>query len=275
MPSYWDFSYNNYNYSYTRVAVDQYGYDTLSWDRLGIGMSTLFTDPINEGQLWLELAALRQITLDARSGNLPNIKCDKLVNVGHSFGSALTYSLTQEDPSITDGQVLTGFSQNGTFASQFILGSNFIIANQIAALSKYTTGYLAPNAVEGVQIDFFAPGDFDPAVLNVAYATGQPVTPGEILTLTGGTAKPNSFAGPSLVITGEHDTPYCGGDCYATGNPALASIPAASKMFLPNAAPFEAFVVPGAGHGLNLQYTHSLTYGTILNFLAQNGLAAK
>lgn len=179
------------------------------------------------------------------------------------------------NPSISDGIVLTGFSQNGSFASQFLLGSNFIIANTVSALSQYTTGYLAPNAVEGVQIDFFAPGDFDPNVLNLAYMTGQPVTPGEILTLTGSSAMPNSFAGPTLVITGEHDTPYCGGDCYATGNPALASIPAASKMFIPNAAPFEAYIVAGAGHGLNLQYTAPITYSTILNFLAQNGLAAQ
>lgn len=237
-------------------------------------MSTLFTDPVQEGQLWLEVAALRQITLDARTGQLGNIQCDKIIHVGHSFGSAETYTLTSQDPSISDGIVLTGFSQNGTFASQFILGSDFIIANQVAALSQYPTGYLAPAVVEGVQIDFFAPGDFDPAVLNLAYATGQPVTPGEILTLAGSSAKPNSFAGPVLVVTGEHDTPYCGGDCYATGNPALASIPAASAMFLPDAAPFEAFIVPGAGHGLNLQYTHPITYSTILNFLAQNGLAA-
>lgn len=268
--------YNNYNYSYTSVAVDEYGYDTLAIDRLGIGQSTLFTDPIQEGQLWLEVAALAQVTMDARNGQVGGMGCnaEKFVHVGHSFGSAITYTLTSMYPNITDGQILTGFSQNGSFASQFILGSNLIIANQISALSQYTTGYLAPNAVEGVQIDFFAPGDFEPNILTYAYMTGQPVTPGEILTLTGATAKPNTFSGPSLVITGEHDTPYCGGDCYATGNPALASIPAASAMFLPNASPFEAFIVPGAGHGLNLQYTHPITYQTILNFLTQNGLAS-
>lgn len=73
----------------------------------------------------------------------------------------------------------------------------------------------------------------------------------------------------------ENDTPYCGGDCLATGNPALASIPAASKMFFPNAQNFEAFIVPGTGHGLNLAYSHPTTYGTMLNYLAQNGLAAQ
>ncbi|KAK5078699.1 hypothetical protein LTR64_002887 [Lithohypha guttulata] len=275
--SYWDFSYNNYNYSYVREAVDHYGYSTFAFDRLGIGMSTHFTDPINEGQIWIEVAALRYLTQGLRASSIPGVsaKFQKIVHVGHSFGSSQTYALTAADPSISDGLVLTGFSQNGSFASQFILGSNFIIANTVPALSSYVTGYLAPQSAVGVQIDFFAPNSFDPQLLQVAYQNGQPVTPGEIMTLVGASARPNPVAKPVLVITGEHDTPYCGGDCLATGNASLPSIPAASRMFLPNAAPFQAFIVPGSGHGLNFEYSHPTTYGTILNFLAQNGLAAK
>lgn len=167
-------------------------------------MSTLFTDPVNEGQLWLEVAALKALTEGLRYQKIEGCsgEFDKIVHVGHSFGSSQTYTLTAMYPDISDGIVLTGFSQNGTFAAFFELGSNFIIANQVSALSKYPTGYLAPASVQGVQIDFFAPGDFDSNVLQTAYMTGQPVTPGELLTLTGATAKPNTFAGPSLVITG-------------------------------------------------------------------------
>ncbi|KAK5946173.1 hypothetical protein PMZ80_000313 [Knufia obscura] len=275
--SYWDFSYNNYNYSYVRDAVDQHGYSTFTWDRLGIGMSSLFQDPINEGQLWIETAALRYLTEGLRNQQIQGMSAQfqKIVHVGHSFGSSQSYALTAMDPTISDGIVLTGFSQNGTFASQFVLGSNFIIANTNAALAKYPTGYLAPSSAVGVHIDFFAPGDFDPQVLQVAYMTGQPVTPGEILTLTGASASPNSFGGPVLVVTGERDTPYCGGDCLATGDPSLASIPAASKMFFPNAQNFNASITPGAGHGLNLQYSHPITYNTIFSYLSQNGLSAQ
>ena len=175
----------------------------MAIDRLGIGQSTRFKDPINEGQLWLEVAALKSITQSLRSGQLEGCgKYQKIVHVGHSFGSSQTYALTAADPSISDAIILTGFSQNGSFASQFILGSNFIIANTVSSLSSYATGYLAPNSVVGGQIDFFAPGSFDPNVLQVSYQTGQPVTPGEILTLTGASAKPNTFTKPVLVITG-------------------------------------------------------------------------
>lgn len=201
--SYWDFSYANYNYSYVREAVDQYGYSTFAWDRLGIGMSS-HGDPVNEIQIWLEVAALQALTTSLRSGSINGISCtfENLVHVGHSFGSEITYALTTMYPSISDGIILTGFSNNGTFAAFFELGSNLIVANTISALAQYPTGYLAPNSVVGVQIDFFAPGDFDPNVLQVAYMTGQPVTPGELLTLAGTSGAPNSFSKPVLVITG-------------------------------------------------------------------------
>lgn len=201
--SYWDFSYANYNYSYVREAVDQYSYSIFAWDRLGIGMSS-HGEPVNEIQIWLEVAALQYLTIGLRSGTISGISTayGKVVHVGHSFGSSLTYALTSMYPDLSDGIVLTGFSNNGTFAAYFELGSNFIIANTIPALAQFPTGYLAPQSAVGAQIDFFAPGDFDPNVLQVAYMTGQPVTPGELLTIAGTSGQPNMFPKPVLVITG-------------------------------------------------------------------------
>ena len=50
--AYWDLPFNNYNYSYVNVAVDQYGYSTFTRDRLGIGMSD-HGEPVNEIQAFL------------------------------------------------------------------------------------------------------------------------------------------------------------------------------------------------------------------------------
>lgn len=197
------FSYNNYNYSYVDRALAK-GYSTFAWDRLGVGKSSK-GDPIKEIQAELEISALYALTKMLRAGTLPgasSCKFGKTVHVGHSFGSAQTFTLALEHPEVTDGIVLTGFSQNATFASQFLLGSNFIQANTVASLSQFPTGYLAPSSAVGVQIDFFAPGIFDPIVLLVATMTGQPVTPGELLTLAGQTGAVNPLAKPVLVITG-------------------------------------------------------------------------
>jgi hypothetical protein len=49
----------------------------------------------------------------------------------------------------------------------------------------------------------------------------------------------------------------------------------ASKPYFPNAISFTTYVVPGAGHGLNLEYTHNLTYSTIFAYLTAQGLSAQ
>lgn len=45
--------------------------------------------------------------------------------------------------------------------------------------------------------------------------TGQPVTIGELLTIGGATGSMNPTKAPVLIITGEKDVPFCGGDCLA------------------------------------------------------------
>lgn len=55
--------------------------------------------------------------------------------------------------------------------------------------------------------------------------TGQPVTIGELLTIGGGTSGMNPTKAPVLIITGERDLPFCGGDCLAapTGFSSIVS----------------------------------------------------
>ena len=47
------------------------------------------------------------------------------------------------------------------------------------------------------------------------------------------------------------DLGFCGGDCLNTGNASLPSLLAITGQMIPGASPFEAFVVPSAGHILN------------------------
>lgn len=200
--SYWDFPFKNYNYSYVNRAVEA-GYSTLSWDRLGIAQSS-HGDPINEIQIFLEIAALKELTQQAKDGHLCGVqhKFDKTVHIGHSFGSVMTYSLTNLYPDITDSIVLTGFSQVPNFLPYFALGGNFAPVKENKMLAgKYADGYIAPKDSIGVHINFFGPNDFDPELLQVASQTGQPATFGELLSL--GSAAPTSvFTGSVLIVTG-------------------------------------------------------------------------
>jgi pimeloyl-ACP methyl ester carboxylesterase len=200
--SYWDFPYASYHYSYVNRALDA-GYSTLTWDRLGIGHSS-HGDPVNEIQIFLEIAALKALTELARGGELHGVshKFDKTVHLGHSFGSAMTYGLTAMYPNITDAIVLTGFSQVPQYMAYFALGGNFAPVSDNPILAKqYAVGYVAPKDSIGVHINFFGPCDFDPEVLKLATMTGQPAALGELLTL-GSAPKTSDFAGPVMIITG-------------------------------------------------------------------------
>ncbi|KAM0452880.1 hypothetical protein ACHAO4_005299 [Trichoderma viride] len=268
--SYWDLSFNHYNYSYVARAVDEQGYSTFSWDRLGISASSK-GDPVNEIQQPLEAAALEKLSMLLRDGSVHgiNAKFDKFIHVGHSFGSALTYGFIHANPDFSDAAILTGFSQIPNFVTGFLLGGNYGPVKDNAALAaKYPCGYITPKTSIGVQIDFFAPGDFDPKMLANTFAIGQPSAIGEFLTL--GATAANDFKGHLLIITGDRDLPFCGGSCYDT-TPIQGAFPNlldASKPNFPSVASFNTTIVPGGGHGLNMGYSHKFTYDSMFNFLS-------
>ncbi|KAI9831804.1 MAG: hypothetical protein M1819_004701 [Sarea resinae] len=147
--TYWDLPFNNYNYSYIDVAVDQFGFSTLSIDRLGIGNSST-GDALNTIQAQSELSAIYEITKMLRQGTLPGTpeSFKKVVHVGHSFGSALSYSLANQYPNETDGLILTGFSLNGTWLPATVAGWNSKIASldqplRFGNVSAQTLQYLS------------------------------------------------------------------------------------------------------------------------------------
>lgn len=317
--TYWDLSYDNFNYSYIDVATDVYKYCTLSYDRLGVGNSS-HGEPLDEIQASLEMAALFELTMMLRNATFPGIKqtFGKVTHVGHSFGSAQTYALVNMYPTISDGIVLTGFSMNASFVGYFEAGSNFeqaylnqpfrlgnvsssavesvlntnissstvesvlnmySLTDYVVGLKSsspsldYPAGYLTNANIGANQYLFFLPGFFDPGLLLVAENTKQPVTIGELLTL-GSPPMMNAFAGPVLIITGSNDLPYCGGNCFATGNASLPSIPAAAAMNFPMvpSGDFTAYIQPNSGHGINLHYNATGAYDVIQTFLQSKGL---
>jgi pimeloyl-ACP methyl ester carboxylesterase len=53
----------------------------------------------------------------------------KIIHVGHSFGSALTLSLTAKYPSLSDGIILTGFTLTSAYLPLFVAGASFQAAH--------------------------------------------------------------------------------------------------------------------------------------------------
>ena len=101
-----------------KSAVDTYGYSTLAIDRLGIGQSST-ADPLNVVQAPATISTVLEITRMLRAGRLPGVHTsfDKVVHIGHSYGSLLTYELVAMYPDVSDGIILTGFSHNLTYVN--------------------------------------------------------------------------------------------------------------------------------------------------------------
>ncbi|KAI4177132.1 MAG: hypothetical protein LQ343_000614 [Gyalolechia ehrenbergii] len=338
--TYWDLPYNNFNYSYIDVAVDQYGFCTLSIDRLGEGNSSK-ADPLDVLQVPAEMSALYELTIMLRNGTLPSVPqaFNKVVHVGHSFGSTLSVALAIMHPTASDGLILTGYSQNGSYlpttvaswdsklarlnqplrfgnisysavseALSTLMPSASNLTELANALSRFnitvgevqeilqTTdigdlfagiepsklpkaadlppGYLTWTDAGSNQFAFLLPEFFDPSILLSAEYSKFPYTLGELLTIGSGPYVAPNFRGPVQIVTGRQDAVYCGGDCLATGDPALASIPAKSKMAFPAASAFEAYIQPNTAHGINLHYNSTGAYNVIQRFLKAQGLAS-
>jgi pimeloyl-ACP methyl ester carboxylesterase len=335
MYRYWDLPFNNYNYSYTEVAV-QHGYSTLAIDRLGIGNSS-HGDPFNVIQAQAEVEALNEITTKIRNGAIPEIhhSFDKVVHVGHSFGSIQSYWLSALYPNNTDGLILTGYSANGSYLPATIAGwhlhvgrlnqplrfgnasndraltkafssgnalirgvqsllrtlninlSSQEIWNEVATTEidnlitgynqtviplNYPSGYFTWSDFTANQYAFLLPGYYDIALGLATEATKQPVTTGELLTI-GCAPATSPFTGPVLILTGQQDAIFCGGDCTATGTDD-ASIPAQAVKQFPSASAFEAYIQPDTAHGINPHYNSTGAYKVIQSWLGAHDLGA-
>lgn len=146
--------------------------------------------------------------------------------------------------------------------------------NETVYQYNYPPGYLASSDLTALQYAFLFPGNYDIGIALAGEQTKQPVTTGELLTI-GSSPSSSPFTGPVLVITGEHDVPFCGGNCYGKlPGSTDPNIPAGVKAAFPSASAFEAYIQPGTGHGLNFQYNATAGYKVIQDFLGRNGLGA-
>ncbi|QSZ36697.1 hypothetical protein DSL72_006578 [Monilinia vaccinii-corymbosi] len=313
--SYWDIPFNNHNYSYVDVAVDQYGYSTLAIDRLGVGESSK-ADPLLLIQAPAELSAIVEVTKLLRAGTLPSVNIsipNKVVHVGHSFGSILSYELASAHPNLTDGLILQGFSVDGSFLPQTIAGFNIqsasinqpykfgapctcsilclaaaqfkIVFNSIGSFytagadhdtgnivaQNLTDGYITWSNLGANQLAFLAPPYYDPAIGEYSERTKEPFTTGELLTLEAQPSSAPDFTGPVLVLTGNEDAIFCGGNCSSTSSGAATNIPAQAQSLFPKSSAFEAYVQPRCGHAVNVHFNSSGAYRVMNGFLKRKG----
>ncbi|CAD0109648.1 unnamed protein product [Aureobasidium uvarum] len=260
---YWDFAPG---YSYVDSAIEQ-GYATFSYDRLGVGMSST-PDPIKTVQGPLEVSIANQLAMMLRSSMFANTNFTTVIGVGHSFGSAITQSVTANHPSTFDAAILTGFSTNQSAIAPFLTALNLQIAsqNQPYRFANLNNGYLVDYSAVSNQYGFFRAPMFDPLVLAAAEAAKGSVTFGELFTQAAIAGVASNFTGPVAIVNGDADLPFCYGNCSYPMNKAEAAI----KMLYPAASANGTYLAPLTGHGVNLHYTAMDAYKFIGTFLKQN-----
>jgi pimeloyl-ACP methyl ester carboxylesterase len=265
--SYWDFAEG---YSYIDVAA-KYGYASFSYDRLGVGKSEK-PDPIKAIQAPLEVEIAHTLVSLLRSGHFSDLKFQKVVGVGHSFGSIISNAITKQYPSALDAAILTGFSADLSSQPLFLQALNLALANKNQPLrfGALDNGFLVSDTVISNQIGFFKAPGFPPANLDLSELTKGTVTFGELNSIAAvGGASPN-YTNPVAVVNGINDLPFCGGNCTYPQDQAKAVQP----KYYPNVAEgdFGSFLAPVAGHGLNFHYSATAAFEYIQKFLVEHKL---
>jgi len=116
--SYWDFPYQPDTYSYVRAAA-RAGFTTFNFDRIGIGRSTRPLD--TEVTIPSNAFTIHQAISQLRSGTVDGVRYGKVVIVGHSLGSLISWyeagTYHDVDAVIASG-ILHSFEPVGT--TQFV-----------------------------------------------------------------------------------------------------------------------------------------------------------
>lgn len=271
--SYWDFylpgSPDDTQYSYINSATAA-GYSTLSWNRLGIEPSAI-PDPYRELQSLVELAVLVSLTTLVRGGNIAQVpQPQKVLHVGHSWGSILSNALAAVAPQLSDGLVLTAYSHLVTYQNLFIADTSFHIASQNQPdrfpSETYSTGFLTWPDKYANQYSFLLYPYFDPAALDRAEETKYPFTVGEFLTASTLPLEAPTFQGPVLYLAAEADLIFCASDCTTSFGPDSAAVQAFN-----GSKSVETYIQPRVGHGINLHKNATGAYDVILDWSSRHG----
>ncbi|KAK6405638.1 hypothetical protein LTR81_019663 [Elasticomyces elasticus] len=239
---YWDVQEDPAQYSWTYAALEA-GYSTLSYDRLGTGLSD--------------------------KPNAYDIVQAPL------YGSFLTSAFVGTYGQLSSAAILTGYipgSKTGVYPFAGF-GMDYAPTNNPELYGDRTSGYLVPASVSRLQTIFYHrynesdPSGFTDALLAYGEGLKQPGTVGEFVSTTAlGLAYAPAFTGPLQFVEAEFDTVICDGDCKNTYTAE------ALHAIYPNASSIDVHIQPGAGHALTFHRNATAGYKVSFDWLASHGL---
>ncbi|KAF5334008.1 hypothetical protein D9611_015102 [Ephemerocybe angulata] len=199
--------------NYVEAALKA-GHAILIYDRLGTGQSDK-PDGIAEVQVAAQVEIAGELAKYLRAKPRGN-QFDRVIGVGHSFGSAQLVGLARKYGNVLNATVLTGFTTfvGGTGTAAAAFGWTIASVQNPKRFSSLPSSYIISEGISNSQNVFFRFGGYDPAVLQAAENTKATSTIGEILNLFGSLSPVTDYTNPIFIVTGDKDYILCGGNCY-------------------------------------------------------------
>jgi len=245
---YWDFPYQPERYSYVRALVAD-GYATLDIDRLGFGSSSHPLSPLVTMETGAH--AIHQVIQAARNGTL-GVRFDRVIVVGHSHGTVIAWREAAAYHDI-DGLIATGNTHRVSPTTGLNIALHLYPASMDPqfANSGLDPGYLTSRP--GFRGVFYREADADPNVITTDEATKDTVSlldlfPTYQLELFDGDS--SKIHVPVLIAVGRYDRLMC--SRFASNCSSASTLLADERFFYSGTSCLEAYVLPGAGHDMNL-----------------------
>lgn len=245
--TYWDFPISGY--SYARYAA-QHGQTTFALDRFNTGNSDRLPSAVVT--VLADAATVHQVAGKLRRGEIGGKKFRKVITVGHSLGSIIVLQEAAQYRDV-DGLMLTGFTHTPSvkFMADLATGKVLQPAPMVSPdLADQPLGDFGANCASRER-NFYAPGNYDPAVVAEDCRHGTVITAGELATFPLPTFGPHSelVTAPVMLAMGTKDTVFfCGlKPCHD-----MATLRAAERHRFPQAESIDFFLLPNGGHDLNL-----------------------
>ena len=262
---YWDSPFQPDKYSYV-AAANRAGYATLNLDLLGIGDSghpnSALVSLVNQ------VDVVNQIIQALRSGQVGGTAFQKVVLVGHSNGSLISFTTAGLHQNV-DALVATGASHLpnlGNLLTRIVAACGPAMLDPKFAASGLDIGYQTTRP--GTRTALFNTQNTDPAVIALSEQLKQTLGFLELIT-----ALPSLVLGASkqinipVLAVNSTDEPFFG------NGPPSADCSSKEKMIaseLPFYGPdvtLHALVVPDAGHAVTLALSAPQTLAAIQDWL--------
>jgi pimeloyl-ACP methyl ester carboxylesterase len=274
---YWDVGIQPEVYNF-RLAMNRGGYSTVAVDRLGTGRSS---KPASPGvTIQRQSDAVHALIGALRAGLPGHPRFSSVILGAHSLGSTIAITEAAEHRD-ADAVLLTGFSHAPNPVGLGALFASLVPATTDRRFTGRDPGYLTTRP--GTRQVMYGRSDVTPQVAAYDEDTKDVVSagevPGAVVTTPPAPSGPlaldaaldaasvpstNRITAPVLLVDGSDDRQFCQP---AIGNCAdSAALDANERRYFGRSAAFDARVIAGSGHALNLSTAAPQLHAVVLDW---------